>query len=70
MTPLPLPLFGPSAPPAPVAAPVARPGPAAGSLVRVEGLEGSWRVRRAGEGGVEGVGEEGFRTVEAGRVRR
>ena len=69
MTPLPLPLFGP-APSALVAAPVARPGPAAGSLVRVEGLEGSWRVRRAGDGWVEVVGEEGYRTVEAGRVRR
>ena len=68
MTPLPLPLFAP-APSAAATGPVARPGPAPGSVVRVEGLEGSWRVRRAGDGWVEVVGED-YRTVAAGRVQQ
>ena len=66
MTGQPLPLFG-RAPSAPVAPPGRVLGPAPGSVVRVEGLDGSWRVRRAGNGWVEVVGED-FRTVEAGRV--
>lgn len=65
MTGQPLPLFGRA--PSAAVSPSARPGPAPGSVVRVEGLEGSWRVRRAGDGWVEVVGED-FRTVEAGRV--
>ena len=66
MTGQPLPLFG-RAPSAAVAAPGRVSAPAPGSVVRVEGLEGSWRVRRAGDGWVEVVGED-FRTVESGRV--
>lgn len=43
--------------------------PSAGSNVRLDGLPGDWRVRRADSAVVEVVGSGGYRSVAVGRVR-